>query len=98
MNAKPFNESKQSQDDYCRDCVHADSCNVMLKDGEECGDRYEQPNAELIKFQERNAERNTQSMVEVDSRQADLEAADFDRQVLETLAHWPGIEAVDLDA
>jgi len=36
---KPFNASRESQDDYCAACVHADACNVMLKDGEECGDR-----------------------------------------------------------
>ena len=40
MNApKPFRESQESQDDYCRGCECL--CNVMLKDGEECGDRYE---------------------------------------------------------
>jgi len=39
----PFDSSRESQDYYCRGCVHAEegSCNVMLKDGEECGDRIE---------------------------------------------------------
>ena len=43
MNTKPFDSSRESQDYYCRGCVHAEegSCNVMLKDGEDCGDRTE---------------------------------------------------------
>lgn len=41
MNTKPFDAARESQDDYCAGCVHADSCNVMLKDGEDCGDRLD---------------------------------------------------------
>jgi hypothetical protein len=77
MDAKPCNESKQSQDDYCRGCVHADSCNVMLKDGEECGDRMDSGQTDA---------------------EADEERAAFENRVLDHLAHWPGVEAVDLDA
>jgi len=101
MNAKPFNESRESQDDYCADCAHADACNVMLDDGEDCGDRYEITaidQTDAGRQAQRNAERNAQSMIEVDSRRADEEAADFDAQVRDCLAHWPGIQAVDLDA
>ena len=102
MNApEPFNESRESQDAYCRGCVHADACNVMLDDGEDCGDRYEITaidQTDAGRQAQRNAERNAQSMIEVDSRRADEEAADFDAQVRDCLAHWPGIQAVDLDA
>ena len=39
MDAKPFNESNQSQDDYCAGCIYHPLCNVMLRDGEICGDK-----------------------------------------------------------
>ena len=28
-----------SQDEYCRGCILVPGCNVILKDGESCGDR-----------------------------------------------------------
>lgn len=33
---------KDSQDEYCRGCILKNVCNVILKDGEVCGDRVEQ--------------------------------------------------------
>ena len=84
---EPFNESRESQDDYCADCAHADACNVMLKDGEDCGDRY------VTTYQA-----HADASVRLDIEPDDEEAADFDAQVRDCLAHWPGIQAVDLDA
>lgn len=49
MNAKAsthsrtFDASRESQDEYCNGCANLVACNVMLKDGEECGDRYAPP-------------------------------------------------------
>jgi hypothetical protein len=34
-------EDEPIDDDYCAACVHAGACDVMLKDGEDCGDRIE---------------------------------------------------------
>jgi hypothetical protein len=31
----------ESQDKYCRGCILNIACNVILKDGESCGDRYD---------------------------------------------------------
>jgi hypothetical protein len=30
-----------SQDEYCRGCILVPGCNVVLKDGESCGDKYD---------------------------------------------------------
>ena len=30
-----------SQDEYCRGCILRPGCNVVLKDGESCGDKYD---------------------------------------------------------
>jgi hypothetical protein len=30
-----------SQEEYCRGCILVPGCNVILKDGESCGDRAE---------------------------------------------------------
>jgi len=30
-----------SQEEYCRGCILVPGCNVILKDGESCGDKYD---------------------------------------------------------
>jgi len=30
-----------SQEEYCRGCILRPGCNVVLKDGESCGDKYD---------------------------------------------------------
>jgi len=89
MNAKPFDSSRESQDYYCRGCVHAEegSCNVMLKDGEECGDRIESERCPGCHRKIIYCQQETPDCVPAP------DADDFDRQVMDCLAHWPGIEA-----
>ena len=105
MNApKPFDESRESQDDYCAACAYSGLCNVILFDGEECGDRAEAIPEGLTPEDWAAltpAEKDTAlgldeltSLPDPDNE----EAADFDAQVRDYLAHWPGIQAVDLDA
>jgi len=101
---KPFNESRESQDAYCRGCVHADACNVILKDGEQCGDRAEAipegltpEDWDALTPAERDTARGLDELTSLPDPD-DEEAADFDAQVRDCLAHWPGIQAVDLDA
>jgi len=139
MYAKPFNASRESQDDYCADCANVCACNVVLKDGEDCGDRAEAiPEGltpedwdamtpaekdtargldELTSLPDptwidRHSVNCIQCGVMFDEREGvtpeDGEGTlcltclpdpeDFDAQVRECLAHWPGIQAVDLDA
>jgi len=104
MNAKPFDESRESQDDYCADCANVCSCNVMLKDGEACGDRAEAipegltpEDWDAMTPAERDTARGLDELTSLPDPEDD-EAADFQRQVMDCLAHWPGIQAVDLDA
>ena len=104
MNAKPFNESRESQDDYCADCANVCACNVVLKDGEDCGDRAEAipegltpEDWDAMTPAEKDTARGLDELTSLPDPD-DEEAADFDAQVMDCLAHWPGIQAVDLDA
>ena len=99
--SKPFNASQQSQDDYCKDCANVCACNVILKDGETCGDRIEDiPEGmtpeewDALPATDRDTARGLDELTRLPD--PDEEAADFDRQVQECLNHWPGITAVDL--
>ena len=101
MNAKTsthprvFHEARESQDDYCKGCQCL--CNVTLANGEICCDRVEKSadGNRYIPTYQAHADASVRLDIEPD---AEEEAADFQRQVLECLSHWPGITPVDLDA
>jgi len=103
MNApKPFDSSRESQDDYCAGCANACACNVMLKDGEDCGDRAEAipegltpEDWDALTPSEKDTARGLDELTSLPDPEDD-EAADFQRQVMECLAHWPGIEAIEV--
>lgn len=41
-----------SQAEYCSICANVEGCNVILKDGEECGDKYSQTHFAKVKMSE----------------------------------------------
>jgi hypothetical protein len=99
---KPFNASQESQDDYCSGCAYSGLCNVMLFDGEDCGDRAEdipeglsQEDWDALTPAEKDTARGLDELTSLPDPD-DEETADFNAQVRDCLAHWPGIEAVEV--